>query len=162
MKPKPEHITALIDTREQNLLDLAPLRTERATLATGDYTIKGLEHVVAVERKSESDLLACCGRYRKRFGREIQRLLAYPVRALVVESSWEAMEIGAWRSKLTSDQVIGSLLGWQAAGVSVFMVGNHERAGRYVSRLLYIVARRRLHEAHSLMAAHGEIRKSRA
>ena len=99
MTLKPENIIALVDSREQRPLNLEPLRYEAATLTTGDYTIKGLEHVVAIERKSEGDLLACVGRERERFDREIQRLMAFPVRALVVESSWEAMEIGEWRSK---------------------------------------------------------------
>ena len=91
----PENITALVDSREQHALDLDPLRTEPATLATGDYSVRGLEHIVCVERKSESDLLTYVRRERQRFDREIQRLLAYPVRALVVESSREAMEICA-------------------------------------------------------------------
>ncbi len=75
---KPENVTALIDTREQQLLDLSPLRTEQATLPTGDYSLKGLEHVVAIERKSLDDLLGVVGRDRPRFDREVQRLLAYP------------------------------------------------------------------------------------
>src|SRR5437763_1557404 len=80
--------TALIDSREQLPLCLDPLRVEPGTLATGDYSVKGLEHVVAIERKSAEDMLSCVGRERGRFDREIQRLLAYPVRAIVVESSW--------------------------------------------------------------------------
>ena len=67
---------------------MSPLRTEAATLATGDYTVKGLEHVVAVERKSLPDLLGCIGRDHARFDREVLRLLAYPVRCLIVESTW--------------------------------------------------------------------------
>ncbi|NQU21949.1 MAG: hypothetical protein HQ567_11755 [Candidatus Nealsonbacteria bacterium] len=64
---KPETITAVIDTREQTPLDLSPLQTIPGTLATGDYSVRGLEHVVAVERKSLPDLLGCIGRDRSRF-----------------------------------------------------------------------------------------------
>ena len=94
---QPEQVLALIDTREQLPLDLSPLQTGSATLATGDYSVKGLENIVAVERKSEGDLLGCVGRERERFEREVQRLLAYPVRCLVVESTWSAIELGHWR-----------------------------------------------------------------
>ena len=147
MKISPKQITAVIDTREQRPLDLAPLQTERAALATGDYALGGgLEHLAAIERKSLPDLLACVGRDRGRFDREVQRLLAYPVRALVVESSWAAIEMGQWRSKLKSSCVIGSLLGWQAKGLPVLMLDSHERCGRYVSRMLFTVARRRWRE----------------
>ncbi|HWA99003.1 MAG TPA: ERCC4 domain-containing protein [Pirellulales bacterium] len=124
----------------------------RGTLPTGDYSIRGLEQVVAIERKSEPDLLCCIGAERERFDREVQRLLAYPVRALVVESCWASMERGAWRSSVTPAAAVGSLLGWVAAGLPVLMVGDHQTAGRYVSRLLYIASRRRWREARALLS----------
>lgn len=55
----PQEITALIDTREQEPLDLSPLRSARRRLTTGDYSLQGLEHVVAIERKSLTDLAVC-------------------------------------------------------------------------------------------------------
>ena len=62
------------------------------------------------------------------------------------------IEAGDWRSKVTPAAAIGSLLGWVAAGLPVIMAGDHERAGKYVSRLLYIAARRRWREARSLVS----------
>ena len=47
-----ENLTAIVDLREQLPLDLSPLRTIRGTLATGDYSVQGLENIVAIERKS--------------------------------------------------------------------------------------------------------------
>ncbi len=38
---KPENVAAIIDTREQNPLDLSPLATERGTLDTGTIQSKG-------------------------------------------------------------------------------------------------------------------------
>ena len=129
-----EDLTAIIDTREQIPLDLSPLQVARAGLATGDYSLKGLEHVVSLERKSLDDLLGCVGQERERFDREVVRLLAYPVRALIVEATWVDLEAGDWRSKVTSGAALGSVLGWIAAGLPVVMAGNHERAGRFASR----------------------------
>lgn len=129
-------ITALIDTREQQPLDLIGLRTEAATLPTGDYSVLGLEHVVCVERKSLDDLVACCGRERARFDREVQRLLAYPVRALVIEANWEDIELENWRGSLNSKQVGESLLSWQVRGLGVMLLGHRERAGRVVASML--------------------------
>ena len=102
-----------------------------------------LERVIAIERKSLPDLLGCIGQQRERFDREVQRLLAYPCRALVVESTWPEVEAGEWRSKVTSQAAVGSLLGWVEMGLPVVMAGDHERAGRYVARLLFTCARRR-------------------
>ena len=148
---KPEMVTAIVDSREQLPLDLAPLQTVAGTLATGDYSVQGLEHIVAIERKSLPDLLGCIGRDRERFEREVQRLLAHPTRALIVESTWPEIEAGGWRSKVSPKAAMGSLLGWIAQGLPVVMCGNHERAGQYVSRLLFIAARRRWRENRALI-----------
>lgn len=147
----PSTLVAIIDTREQYPLDLAPLQVQRGTLTTGDFSIRGLEHIIAIERKSLPDLLSCCGTERERFDREVQRLLAYQCRALVVEASWQDIERGEWRSQIKPAAVIGSLLGWIAAGLPVLMCDSHERCGRYVSRLLYTAARRRYSECRELM-----------
>ena len=37
---KPEHVTAIVDTREQHPLCLDPLQVEVGTLVTGDYSIR--------------------------------------------------------------------------------------------------------------------------
>ena len=152
-KLDPRSVVAIIDSREQLPLCLEPLKTEIGALPTGDYSLKGLEHVICIERKSLDDLLGCVGCDRERFDREVQRMLSYPVRVLLVESSWQEIEHPQWRSKLTSDQVIGSLLGWQASGISIHMAGDHERAGRHAARLLFTVARRRYAELRTFSLA---------
>lgn len=146
-----ESVTAIIDTREQLPLDLAPLRMERGTLTTGDYSVKGMEQIVSLERKSLDDLLCCIGSDRERFDREVQRLLAYPVRCLIIESGWQHLERGGWRSKVTPAAAIGSCLGWIAAGLPIVMAYDHERAGRFASRILYTAARRRWRESRELI-----------
>jgi ERCC4-type nuclease len=146
-----ERLVAICDTREQHPLDLAPLRVERGTLATGDYSIVGLQNCIAVERKSLPDFLACCGVERERFDREVHRLLAYPVRAIVIEALWSDLEGGNWRSKITPAAAVGSAIGWIAAGLPIVMAGDHQRAGRFVSRLLFTAARRRWREARALV-----------
>ena len=75
-KLDPSQVVCIVDTREQLPLNLDPLRTEPATLPTGDYSLKGLEHHVCIERKSLDDLLGCVGRDRERFERELHRMLA--------------------------------------------------------------------------------------
>jgi DNA excision repair protein ERCC-4 len=152
-EPNAAQLVALVESREQAPLDLTPLRTETASLPTGDYSLRGLEEIVAIERKSRQDLAACIGRDRKRFDREVQRLLAYPVRALVVEATWEEIESGAWRGEVRPEAALGSPLGWIAAGLPVVMAGGRERAGKYVARLLFLAARRRWREARSLVGA---------
>ena len=150
-EPKPTSIVAIQDTREQCPWDLAPLQTEISALSTGDYSVKGLTDVIAIERKSLVDLLGCLGVERERFQREMQRLLAYPTRAVICECTWQELNAGEWKSRITPAAAVGSVLGWMSAGVPFVFCSNHEEAGRVASRMLYIAARRRWREARGLL-----------
>lgn len=81
--------------------------------------------------------------------------MAFPVKVLLVESTWPEIEGGGWRGSVTSSQVEGSLLGWAARGLQVELVGDHERAGQFASRLLYTLARRRYQELRSLLGGNA-------
>lgn len=150
-EPKPETIVAIIDSREQQPFELAPLRSMRAGLPTGDYSIKGLEDVVALERKSLSDLVGCFGAERDRFEAELTRLRSYATRAVIVEASWADLLAGAWRSKVTPESATGSVLAWMGQGIPFLFAGDREAAQRATVRLLYIAARRRWREARALV-----------
>jgi DNA excision repair protein ERCC-4 len=153
---RPEDITAIIDTREQRPWTLAPLKTRRATLRTGDVSVGGLEAEIAVERKSLGDLLACIGGARKRFEEEIERLQAYPVRAVIVEAPFQELVMGAWldsgllagkvRSKVDPKAAVGSVLGWMASGIPFLFCRDAQEADIMAARFLFISARRRFRE----------------
>jgi ERCC4-type nuclease len=155
-----DDITGVIDPREQLPLSM-PFQTVQKTLPTGDYSIFGLEHVVAVERKSLQDLIACVGRERERFDREIQRLLAYSVRAVVIEAPWTALEAGDWKGDVTPQAAMGSVLGWIASGIPFIFAGTRDGAAKAVARLLFIAARRRWREARSLVGDVATQKKSK-
>lgn len=139
MKQSP---TIIIDSREQTPLTFPNLPAIVGTLDTGDYSIVGLTHLVAVERKSIDDLLACIGRERDRFKRELQRLRAYRFRLLVIEGNAADLERGQWRSTLQPAHVVGSLAAWCAQfALPTWLAGNHDGAGRFVERYLYQCAR---------------------
>jgi DNA excision repair protein ERCC-4 len=87
----PDGFLIVIDTREQ-----APLFTQslpkglvvvRDTLDAGDYSIRGFERQIAVERKTIGDLLGCLGNDRDRFKRELEKLKSYEWRAICVEGT---------------------------------------------------------------------------
>lgn len=150
---EPHQVTAIRDTREKADISLDPLMVMQGTLTTGDFSVKGLEHVVAIERKSLQDLIMCVGKERDRFEREIQRLLAYTSRALVIETTWETIELKRYLGEVHPNAVIGSLLSWSDRGLPIHLVGSNERAGRYISRLLFTAARRRWAESHGFVSA---------
>ena len=134
--------TIIIDSREQLPWEFRNLPSEPGTLSAGDYSIKGLEHLIACERKSLDDLLSCVGIHRDRFRRELQRLRAYRFRALVVEADYAQLEAGGWRSKIKPACVLGSLAAWQCQyELPVMLCGSHEAAGRFAERFLFQCAR---------------------
>jgi ERCC4-type nuclease len=52
----------VVDSREQEPLTFSRLHSVRGTLQTGDYSIRGLEELFSIERKSIPDLVAMlCG-----------------------------------------------------------------------------------------------------
>ena len=70
-------------------------------------------------------------------------------------------ERGEWQSRITPAAAIGSLLGWIAQGVPIILAGDHGRAGRYVSRLLFTAARRRWREARVLAVGMADEERER-
>ncbi|MCX5805644.1 MAG: hypothetical protein NT010_06180 [Proteobacteria bacterium] len=89
--PKP---VVLIDTREKSPFDFSRfhnwIREERRQrLNIGDYSIEGMENLVALERKSLSDLITTLIQQRPRFFKMCEQLARYRWRALLVEASYE-------------------------------------------------------------------------
>ena len=139
---KPEHFTAIIDTREQRPLELE-MPVEVGTLDTGDYSIKGMRDLIAVERKELGDLISCMTSGRERFERELQRLKAYPCRVVVVEASWQDLEAGNYRSQINPLSATHSVISWTSRFCVPFQfVGDHAAAGRFVSYFLFTSAKR--------------------
>ena len=121
------------DTREQTPLAFTHLRSERATLGTGDYSVRGLEEVFSVERKSLPDLVASLTRERARFMREMHRLRGYQfARLLVIGSEMELMQmVSMGRANLA--QVEHSLLAISIRyGVPAVRVDSPERGALMV------------------------------
>jgi len=136
MKPGLD-ITIIIDTREQYPLSFA-LPTERGTLTTGDYSIRGLERFIGIERKSPDDL-ACCLKngQRERFERELSRGRGLDYFALVVEADMATLAAGEYRSAMLPKAVMQSLLCFSVRyRLPVFFCPGRAYAARTVESLL--------------------------
>jgi ERCC4-type nuclease len=104
----PPGFVLVIDTREQDALFSKPpkgLFIVRDTLKFGDYSIKGFENVIAVERKSIPDLFASLGRERDRFKRELEGLKLYRWKWLVIEGQ-ELQAIAFQRDSMLHPNVV--------------------------------------------------------
>jgi len=96
LKPKkiPKSFTVLVDDREKKAWNL-PYKIEKKRLITGDYTIKGFEKIIAIEKKSGliellNDL---ANGYRPTFERFLKRLSQYPVKVIIVEDTLSTLTI---------------------------------------------------------------------
>lgn len=122
-------MVVICDTREQDTpalqKRLKALRADfrREALKEGDYTceyqkvetdpVKRLP--VVIERKmSLTELATCFTTNRARFEREMERIKDKGLRAylLIENASWEDIYKGEYRSSMTPESLLGSLLAW--------------------------------------------------
>ena len=149
-------MVGLVDTREQRELSFPGFDVECATLRTGDYSVRinqiDYREIVAIERKSLSDLLGCIGTGRDRFERELERLALIPYRALVIEAGLPQCVAGNHRySQLTPPQVTGSVLSWLFKfNVAPIFAHDRDHAARAIVNLLRLAAKYHVVEAVKL------------
>lgn len=125
----------LCDTREQAPLCFRHLRSSRATLDTGDYSLQSLTEEVCIERKSLPDLLNSLTHERARFLREIQRMLAYRLRLLLIVGTASELHLLLQRRRVTLESIAGSLSAIEARGVPVEVLASPEQAAERVESL---------------------------
>ena len=151
----------IVDTREQRPFTFEheryDVQIQPGTLSVGDYSLRGLEDKVAVERKSLPDLVQCLGRERERFERELLRGAALDAFAVVVEGSWSDLANGNFRSQLNPHAACQSTLAFMARYRVPFLFAGSRAAAEYVTwgflRQFLEGARKRW---ASIVKAHGE------
>ena len=127
---KPKHtngFTIIQDVQEKNPWKLIwPVEVKH--LKTGDYSIKGLEDKIAIEKKSGlvellNDLTAS---YRKTFERFLKRLSEVPVKCMIVDeplSEWrvhKALKIVKEKSRGKSQLIPRTLYFWTSEIVAKY------------------------------------------
>jgi ERCC4-type nuclease len=132
----------IVDTREQRPYDFArvtpPPAVEVATLGAGDYSIKGFEDQIAIERKSLVDAYGTFGTGRKRFERELERLAKLRFAMVVVEANLDTIiRRPPSRSQLLPKTVVASMIAWaQRFGVHFWPCDNRVLAEKITFRTL--------------------------
>jgi len=114
--PKP---TVLVDTREQQPFPLLKNHPnlfggeKHVALKTGDYSIEGMEPLVALERKTLADIVNCTVTSRQRFIANCARLERFCWRAIIIEATYEDLKRNCQEFGVESDvhpnAVIGTL-----------------------------------------------------
>ena len=142
--PRQSDCVVIADSREQIPWKLDPLPIEPGKLTTGDYALRDFPNEIAIERKELSDFVACCGRERDRFERELERLRGYRSHAVIIEASWYELAAGEWRSKLKPQTVLQSLSSWMSAGSLILPAGDRAMAERIARSMLWFAYKHRV------------------
>jgi ERCC4-type nuclease len=145
--PKP---VVLVDTRERQPLPLLANHRNwiagerRVALKTGDYSVAGMESLLALERKSLADLVDCTITSRARFLACCQRLSKLRWKAILIEASYEDIKLGWDTDEIPSDVhpncVCGLLDAVEAKfGIPILLTLRHrelatERAASWLSK----------------------------
>jgi ERCC4-type nuclease len=134
----------IIDTREQEGYEFGPeVRTIRRALPAGDYSVGGLETMVAVERKTLEDFVSTVIRSRERFHRELIRLQDYPAACVVVEADLRDVLTGSYRSDAHPSSIVGAVMSIIVdLDIPVFFCSNRQAARLFVERYLLRCERR--------------------
>ncbi len=151
-EPLPTPFQVVIDTREQLPFTFLGLRADadeqnrpllvssvRLALPAGDYSVRGLETQVAIERKSLADLYGTIGQGRDRFEAELHRLETCQFAAVAIEASWPEIVAGPpAHSQLPPKTVFCSILAWDQRFPHVhwWACGNRRLAEIIVFRML--------------------------
>ena len=109
----------------------AGVTIERGYLPTGDYSLAGMESMVAVERKSLPDLMACMGRERKRFMAEMERARGLEAFAVIAETDWKDIASGNYRAQVRPQSALATLAAIMARYHIPVIFAGSRRAGEY-------------------------------
>jgi len=83
-------------------------------LKTGDYSIEGMEDVIAVERKSTADLINTISQNRDRFVRELERMAAFQHAFVIIEGDWRGVLLACKAKSNFNPKSLDSLIiRWQ-------------------------------------------------
>ena len=129
----------LVDTREQEPYSFDPrvAVVERRALPAGDYSVTGLEGVVAVERKTLDDFVSTVIHSRERFRAELQKLAAYRAACVVVEAGITDILQRRYRGEAHPNAVLGNALSIILDyRIPVFFCSNRQAACHFVQAYL--------------------------
>jgi len=138
-RSSPALITLIADTREQEpfSFDSRLVMMERRALPAGDYSVAGMESVVAVERKTLDDFVSTAIHQRARFRRELSKLAGYRAACVVVEAGLLEVLQGRYRGGAHPNAVLGSALSITLDyRIPVFFCSSRQAACQFVQAYL--------------------------
>ena len=132
-------VTIITDSREQAPYRFNPaaVATTKQALPAGDYSVRGLETRIAIERKTLEDFVSTVIHHRTRFKRELEKLRNYEIACIVVEADLRDIVLGRYRSRAHPNAILASALAiYVDYQIPVFFCSDREITCRFVMGLL--------------------------
>jgi DNA excision repair protein ERCC-4 len=132
-------VVVVVDTREKEPYSFSPdhIRVVRQALSAGDYSLQGMEHLIAVERKSLDDFVHTVVSSRERFRKELLEMRNHEAACVVVEASFQDVLSGLYCSGAHPNSVIGSALSIIVDyNIPIFFCSNRQAARLFVEEYL--------------------------
>ena len=139
-----EPVILVEDTREQlGYSDLFTVPCRRGALDVGDYSVVGLEELVAVERKTLQDLVGSVTHDRDRFERELKRSRTLHRFFVVLEfrPSDLLVESFGGMSKASPASVWGTVMAWSIRYSPFLFAGSRAHGARITQGILAAYAK---------------------
>ena len=164
---RPAQVTVLVAKNEQAPWDFTchGARQEEATLGIGgaDYSLKGFERILRVERKTAEDYIGSISQGRERFENEMKHLRQFTFRRVLVEcDSMGAILDGlgrrgqrTFRSRMTWQSARGTTIHWGRHYCPIEFPGNRDEARDYAWDFMFGVAED-WWETYQGLIVHGE------
>lgn len=141
-----DNLILLQDSREQTpFLFPKGIQVEISALSTGDYSIKGMESLICVERKSHQDMYSSLSSGRDRFRKEVLRMAELERACFVVTCTMEEFlrppsyvkGFTLIESRFNPKSAINSLISWHVKyGVPTIFSGTHISGMTFTMRFL--------------------------
>ncbi len=139
-----EPVRVICDTREQLPYVFSDrVVAVRRALPAGDYSVEGLEHLVAIERKALDDFVSCVIHERERFHRLLHKLQAIELACVVVEANLADIFAHCYYSKAHPASVAGAAIAIIVDhAVPVIFGSDRETCCRFTEGLLLRASRK--------------------
>lgn len=128
----------VIDTRESEPFKFKGRNVVFDKLDVGDYSVKGFESEIAIERKSHGDFLGSITHRRECFMAEMKAMSSYKSKALVVEAEYGTLVRGHYQfARVNPETSIGTIVALVADwSIPVITAANRLYAEAFTLRML--------------------------
>lgn len=136
-----KNLTIIIDSHEPKdscySFNSSLILTKRKKLRTGDYSLKGYEKKITIERKTLNDYVQTIIHRQKNFKKELQRMKNMDYAIIIVEADWSDLLNKKYNCNAKPSSVMGLtisiIINWQ---IPIYFLSNRQIAQWFVEKYL--------------------------